>query len=125
MTTFLIDECLSPSLAAVANAAGFAAHHVNHLGLEGSKDWQLMKAILRGEYALVTNNRTDFLGLYRKQSLHSGLVIIVPNVPSALQEKLFRAALNHVGHRDLINTVVEVRMESDEAYCEEYPLPPA
>ena len=83
-----------------------------------------MKDILRKEYAFVTNNRTDFLALYRVQDLHAGLIIIVPNVPSVVQEKLFQAALNHVGKRDLVNTVVEVRLENEEVHCEEYPLPP-
>ena len=124
MTTFLIDECLSPSLTTVANKAGFAAHHVNHLSLQGSKDWQLMKVILHKECSFVTNNRPDFLTLYGKQGLHAGLVIIVPNVPSAIQEKLFQAALHHIGQRDLVNTVIEVRLVNDEVACEEYRLPP-
>ena len=124
MTTFLIDECLSPSLVSVANKSGFAALHVNHLGLEGSKDWHLLRSIQIKEFAFVTNNRADFLALYRRQDLHPGLIIIVPNVPTSVQEKLFRAALTHVGQRDLTNTVVEVSLVDKEVFCNEYSLPP-
>ena len=38
---FLIDECLHESLVGVARDAGFAATHVNHLGLSGKPDWEL------------------------------------------------------------------------------------
>jgi len=70
---FLIDECLHTSLLKLAHEAGFNADHVNYLGLGSSKDWDLMKPILNQAYTFVTNDRIDFLALYRRTQLHAGL----------------------------------------------------
>ena len=46
---FLIDECLSPDLAALARDRGFAeSSHVTWLGKAGWKDWELKQFILDG-----------------------------------------------------------------------------
>jgi hypothetical protein len=50
------------------------------------------------DYTFVTNNRSDFLALYRRTPLHAGLVIIVPNVEPALQRQLFEAALGLISN---------------------------
>jgi len=64
---FLIDECLHTSLLEVAHAADHVAHHVNYLGLGGSKDWELMATIRAQDYLFVTNNRSDFLAPGRRR----------------------------------------------------------
>ncbi len=80
--------------------------------------------VIRGhEYTFVTNNRSDFLGLYGKEALHAGLIVIVPNVVPSQQRNLFMAALKHIGTRDLTNTVVEVRFVANEIRCSEYEFP--
>jgi len=107
----------------LAHAAGHVAHHVNHLGLGGSKDWQLMAVIRRQDYTFVTNNRSDFLVLHGKEPLHPGVIVVVPSVTPARQRELFRAALVHIGARDLTNTVVEVRFAGNLILCSEYALP--
>jgi hypothetical protein len=96
---------------------------VNFLGLGGHKDWQLMTKIRNEDYTFVTNNRTDFTSLYAKEELHSGLVIIIPNVTPSRQRELFRASLLHIGTRNLTNTVLEVDLADDTATCREYPIP--
>lgn len=121
----LIDECLHTSLVELAHAAGYVADHVNYLGLGSSKDWELMATIRQHEYTFVTNNRSDFLELHRKEPLHPGVIIIVPNVAPLRQRELFRAALEHIGARDLTNTVVEVKYAPNRIECSEYSLPPA
>jgi len=121
----LIDECLHKSLVEVAHAAGHLADHVNYLGLGGSKDWQLMTVIRQQEYTFVTNNRSDFLSLHGEESLHPGVIIIVPSATPARQRELFSAALSHVGVRDLTNTVVEVEYTGNRIVCSEYVLPEA
>jgi len=95
----LIDECLHTSLTGVAHDAGYACDHVNFLGLSGYKDWQLIGRI------------------------HPGLIIIVPNVVPRLQRELLRAALAHIGDRELVNTVLEVDLTDAGARCREFPCP--
>jgi predicted nuclease of predicted toxin-antitoxin system len=120
---FLIDECLHESLVGVAHGAGFEATHVNHLGLSGKPDWELAERIVEGEFTFVTNNRVDFIRLFDKMELHSGLIVIVPNVTPALQGALFDAALRYSTGRDLINTVIEVSLDGRAVHCKEYPWP--
>lgn len=121
----LIDECLHTSLVELAHAAGHVADHVNYLGLGSSKDWQLMATIRAQDYTFVTNNRSDFLALHRREPLHAGMIIIVPSVTPVRQRELFNAALEHVGARDLTNTVVEVGYGGNRIECSEYALPGA
>jgi len=120
---FLIDECLHTSLVELAHAAGHAADHVNFLGLGSAKDWQLMDTIQERDYTFVTNNRSDFLALYRHAPVHAGLIIIVPNVTPLRQRELFQAVLDHIGHSEIVNAVIEVEYHGDQIECREYPLP--
>ncbi len=121
----LVDECLHTSLVELAHATGHAADHVNYLGLGGSKDWQLMATIRTQDYTFVTNNRSDFLALHGREPLHAGVIIIVPSVTPVRQRELFSAALQHIGARDLTNTVLEVKYVGDRIQCSEYSLPEA
>ena len=119
----LIDECLHTSLVELAHAAGHMADHVNYLGLGGSKDWQLMATIRLQDYTFVTNNRSDFLVLHGQEPLHAGVIIIIPSVTPVRQREPFSAALEHIGTRDLTNTVVEVKYAGNRIVCSEYALP--
>lgn len=114
---FLIDECLSPDLVALANMRGHHATHVVHRRLQGSKDHALMATILDEGFALVTNNGQDFLKLYAKQEVHSGLAIIVPGcIPARSQVELFGCALDVLEPMDdIVNKVVEVRADRSVA----------
>jgi len=120
---FLIDECLHTSLVGLAHEAGFAASHVTFLGLAGVGDRQIIATAIRDEYALVTNDRADFLALYRQRELHAGLIILVPNVAPARQRDLFQAVLVHIGERILVNTVIEVGQRGLKIVCSEYSFP--
>jgi len=93
---FLIDECLSVGLVAVAKARGHHADHVAHLGKSGWQDWNLVPFALANDYVLVTNNRADFLTRYAKLDVHNGLIIIIPNLKRADQNRLFDRALDVV-----------------------------
>jgi predicted nuclease of predicted toxin-antitoxin system len=119
----LIDECLHTSLVTIAHSAGHTAEHVVHRGLGGLKDWQLIRVIREQEYTFVTNNRSDFVTLHGKEALHAGVIVIIPNVVPAQQRELFKAALFHIGSRDLTNTVVEARFSRGRVECSEYELP--
>lgn len=99
--------------------------HVAIFGLSGAPDWALAQRTVKDEFTFVTNNRADFIHLYRKMDLHAGLVVLVPNVVPNLQRALFQAALQYSATRDLINTVIEVRLEGKTVQCVEYQLPAA
>ena len=58
---FLIDECLSPELAALARARGFhKSTHVTWLGMRSRKDWTIVRRAVKDGFILVTNNTVDF-----------------------------------------------------------------
>ncbi|MET0267601.1 MAG: DUF5615 family PIN-like protein, partial [Duganella sp.] len=90
MFKLLIDECLSPYLVDMARESGHhQSNHVSWLGKSGTKDPNLMKIIISGDWTLVTNNSHDFRGhaknpgkkgLYSRQAIHAGLICL--NWPS-------------------------------------------
>lgn len=106
---FLIDECVSPTLASKARSHGFDAWHVNHRGLRSQPDYRIFKACQAEDLTLVTNNGRDFLPLYRGAEIHPGLVIIVPVLDRYEQQQLFGVALDWVGRQpNLVNKVIEI-----------------
>jgi hypothetical protein len=56
VVTFLIDECLTVDLVAVAGESGHEARHVAHVGRAGWKDWNVMHYASDRDFVLVTNN---------------------------------------------------------------------
>jgi len=84
-----------------------------------------MAVIRQKDYTFVTNNRSDFLALHRREPLHAGVIILVPSVTPVQQRELFNAALKHIGTRDLTNTVIEVKYAGNRIECSEYALPEA
>ena len=75
----LLDECLSPSLGAVAQDRGVDAIHTSYLGMSRWADWSVARFAIEHDYIVATNNRADFLREYAKLDLHAGLVVIVPS----------------------------------------------
>lgn len=121
----LIDENLSPSLAADAQGRGFLCFHVNHLGKTGSKDWELKRVILEEDWTFVTNNSIDFrgpadlpgsAGEYAGVRLHAGLVCIDSPIGLNLnlQRRLFAMILDElIKNGDLTNQLLEVSVRKD------------
>ena len=81
----LIDECLSPELAKLAQALGHESSHVVWLDKAGWKDWQLKSVILDGDWTFVTKNSIDFRGpdakrgskgQYAGVEIHAGLICL-------------------------------------------------
>jgi predicted nuclease of predicted toxin-antitoxin system len=110
---FLIDECLSASLVAVAKERGLQADYVTYIGKSGWSDWNLASYALENDYVFVTNNRRDFLKEYAKLDLHNGLIIIVPDTKRADQQRLFAKVLKVVCERNdgLVNKLIEVLLD--------------
>jgi len=107
---FLVDECLSLNLVALAHARGHQATHVGFRDRQGTDDPDLMRLIGDEGFVFVTNNAADFLALYAAQEIHAGLVVIVPGgVIADVQVRLFGLALDVIEPMpDLMNKVVEV-----------------
>ena len=118
----LIDECLHTSLVKVATDRLYEAYHVAHLGMSGLKDHELMLRIRDEDFTLVTNNAIDFRRLFRKEQIHPGLVIIVPNVPPGIQRALLETVLDYIGDRDLVNRAIEIKLTGDTSEIEEYEI---
>jgi len=136
---FLIDECLSPELAKLAQNKGYwESSHVIWRGLGGRKDWELMPVILDGDWTFTTRNAVDFRGplsrpgsrgLYAGVAIHAGLVCL--NAPDDvmdldLQLELFEEALAELEiDSDLVNEVLDVHLEdTGELRILRYELPP-
>ena len=70
---FLIDECLSPTRAAIARPRGFPeSTHATWLGLRSRQDWALVRRAVEDGYVLVTHDSTDFTSLMERAPLHPG-----------------------------------------------------
>lgn len=136
MQKILIDENLSPSLAADAQQKGFLCSHVNHLGKTGTKDWELKRVILEGDWTFVTNNSTDFrgpanepgsAGEYSDVRLHAGLVCIDSpfGLNLDLQKQIFGLILDELAKNgDLTNQVLQVDVRKDgRVQLERFALP--
>lgn len=113
MNRFLIDECLSGELVAIAKARGYDAAYVSHLGKAGWQDWNLVSYAIDNDYIVVTLNRRDFLKQHAGLELHPGLVILIPQSPDNRgqhQARLFEKALAAYDamNDDLVNKVMEV-----------------
>jgi predicted nuclease of predicted toxin-antitoxin system len=123
---FLIDECLTVDLVSVAGHAGYDAQHVARIGRAGWKDWNVVRYARDGDFILVTNNASDFRRLYGAQSLHAGLIIMIPVVDRTLQRKLFQAALDELAViGEPVNRVLEVDLDGQDVTLTLYDLPSA
>ena len=114
---FLIDECLSPALAAIARDRGFPqSTHVTWLGLRSRQDWALVRRAVRDGYVLVTNDTADFTSLMVREPRHPGLICL--NVAHGLmrlevQTKLFEHALTRLADVELAGQVLEITLTTD------------
>ncbi len=123
MLQFLIDECLTPRLVAVANGFGYVAHHVQYRDWKSKADRALLGFIREEDLTIVTNNWKDFEPMLRREEVHPGAVVI-PNVPRAEQIAAFELALRAIQTvdppLDMVNTVVDVDCDG---VVRVYPLP--
>lgn len=125
---FLIDECLSPELALIAREQGHPeSAHVTWLGLGSAADWTISRRAVDDGFVVVTHNRLDFLKLYRREALHSGLVCLNAvhgRMNFDLQKRLFTLALGHVSGAEPYNETLEVTLEPDGTILvDRYPHP--
>jgi predicted nuclease of predicted toxin-antitoxin system len=125
---FLIDECLSPELVAIARARGHGeSTHITWLGMRSRKDWSIVRRAITDGYVLVTNNATDFRALLGREEVHAGLVCI--NVAARLMslnvyKRLFALALDRLSDHEPINELLEITLdERSVVHVERYDFP--
>ena len=125
---FLIDECLSPTLATIARTQGFPeSTHVTWIGLRSRQDWAIVRRAVDDGYVLVTNDRADFTSLMEHEPVHPGLVCV--NVAHELmslpvQQALFEHVLGRVAD-DLAGQVLEVTLRANRTVrVDRYPSIP-
>jgi len=94
---FLIDENLSPMLAAhLIGTHGFDAVHVNDVGLRGASDPVVLAYATAEDRVIVTNNADDFRRLARTADRHPGLAVLLQAVGRQQQIELGTALANAV-----------------------------
>jgi predicted nuclease of predicted toxin-antitoxin system len=91
-----IDECLSPTLVERANRRGYWATCNRDRGLLGVRDDALHKVVIDKEAVFVTNNEADFVALYRRVDLHTGLLILPQTQKREALWPLLDAALDYI-----------------------------
>jgi predicted nuclease of predicted toxin-antitoxin system len=125
---FLVDECLSPDLVAIARNRGFSlSTHVTWLGLRSKKDWIIVRRAVEDGYVLVTNNTTDFTSLVGREAVHAGLVClnVAPGLMSLdVQKRLFEHALDQLENEEPVNEVLEITLTAQRLVrADRYALP--
>ncbi len=114
---FLIDECLSPTLATMARERGFEESTcVLWLGMSGQGDHTVARRAVDDGYILVTHNTGDFLPLYEQEDVHVGLVALntaAGIMTLELQKRLFLLALETLQGEEHWNEVLEISVAAD------------
>jgi predicted nuclease of predicted toxin-antitoxin system len=106
---FLVDENLTTELCDAAHRHGFHATSVTRLGKQGASDPALVRFAIDGDFIIVTRNAIDFRRLYRREAVHAGLVIILPNAPKPEQVPLFEIVLRQLETEgELINACLTI-----------------
>ena len=112
----LIDECLSPDLAALAWDAGLHCAHVARVGLRSAQDWQLVQYAIDNDWVIVTSDSAHFKTLVGRTAMHPGLVCLNAahgKMNMDVQKRLFRLVLTQLHDRDPVNEVLEVTVDAN------------
>ena len=108
----LLDEHISPAIAARLAEAGVYAQSVPHVGLAGRPDHELWKYALDHDFAVVTTNARDFVELL-DIDVHPGLIVLRESGLSRKEQwSRLRPVIEYVknsGDQDfLLNKLIEI-----------------
>lgn len=119
---FLIDEDLSPKLAAECHQAGYDATSVRDRDMLQASDREVSALCFAEDRVLVTNNAKDFLQLAEQERVHPGLVFLPLGSRQEMREWM-RTAIAEIERLALaagsspatlmVNSVVEVGETGD------------
>jgi predicted nuclease of predicted toxin-antitoxin system len=119
LVKLLLDENLSPTVAARLRIEGFDVVHVRDRKLSGKSDHHVLERAYSEDRILVTSNAEDFRKLAAAREIHPGIVLIVDgDLLRDEQEKVLRKTISviqqeHVAGRDLVNRVLRIGREPD------------
>jgi hypothetical protein len=123
---FLIDECLSVHLVAVARQAGHDAHHVAHVGRAGWKDWNVAGYARDGNFHFRHQQRERLSAPLCGATPACRARHSCPAVHRDLQQRLFKAALDEFATiGEPVNRVLEVDLDGDDVTLALYDFPSA
>lgn len=91
-----VDECLTPTLVAQANGRGYWATCNRDRNLLGVADRDLHELVIDEEAVFVTNDEADFVALYQRVDLHTGLLILPQTDRREALWPLLDAGLNYI-----------------------------
>lgn len=113
----LIDENLSPQLAAWANQQGLEASAAVHVGLQGKADIQVWRHAYAQSQIVVTVNVGDFIQLAQGVELHPGVIAFrEAGLDRKTQWERLQEAIRFLEAHcagDLTNQVLEVKGYGD------------
>ncbi|RKT45588.1 DUF5615 family PIN-like protein [Thiocapsa rosea] len=113
----LIDENLSPQLAAWANQQGLEASAAVYVGLQGKPDIQVWRHAYANSQIVVTVNVGDFIQLAQGVELHPGVIAFrEAGLDRKTQWERLQQAIRFVEDQcegDLTNQVLEVKRSGD------------
>ncbi|MGH9605887.1 MAG: DUF5615 family PIN-like protein [Terracidiphilus sp.] len=109
----LLDENISPFLAAELAAMGVFAQAAVYVGLRGQQDHIVWAFALRNDMAVVTANVGDFLDLAGDEELHPGLILVRESGLSRLKqwtriEPVVRFVQSQADPDYLINRAIDI-----------------
>jgi len=108
----LLDENVSPAVAAALRRAGLDVVHVRDRGLRGATDPQVLNAAFAEDRILVTANVADFEKLARARDTHAGIVFLEDgDLLRHEQDAIIRRAIaaievEYQQGRDMVNRVL-------------------
>lgn len=117
MLRFLIDECLSPRLAIIAQNSGFyLSTHVTWAGLAARDDWAVVRHAIDEGYVIVTNNKKDYISLVGREEIHCGLVCFSAGLglmDFRLQKAMLELTMDELAGNEPVNEVLEFNLKAD------------
>ena len=108
----LLDENLSPNVAAQLQAEGVDVVHVRERGMLGATDHAVLDRAFAEERILVTMNVADFEKLAAAREIHAGIVLVTPGgLTRAEQLTVLHAAIARLANVDLVNHVLRADLD--------------
>lgn len=105
----LLDENLSPTVAAILCGEGVDACGVRDRGILSASDADVLQRAFVEDRVLVTKNVMDFVKLAHARELHAGIVLLADGALTADEQlALLRQVIERLSSEDMANRVLWV-----------------